>query len=92
MMGLVCFHAFFLYSRLGLSDFFFSKSCLLTKIALSNGHDILYMGGTYVIWNQDICYLLACAMPRTLCGDSVGGLRMSGLGGQHCLPMHLKFG
>lgn len=49
-------------------------------------------GGTCIIWNQGICYLLAYAIPRTLQGDPIPGLKRSGLGEQHTLPMQLKFG
>lgn len=49
-------------------------------------------GGTCIIWNQGICYLLAYAVPTTLHGDPIPDLKRSGLGEQHILPMQLKFG
>lgn len=80
-------------SHLDLNYFFvFDKSCLLIKIALSNGHNVLSVGSTYIIWNQGICYLIASAIPWTPRGDPILGLKMSGLGKQHSLPMQLKFG
>lgn len=35
---------------------------------------------------------LAYAIPKTLHGDPILGLKRSGLGGQHSLPMQLEFG
>lgn len=69
MMGSYVVMSFSCSPHLDLHGFFFfflNKSCLLTKIALSNGYDTLYMEGTNVICNQG---MMAYAILRTFCGD-----------------------
>jgi len=48
MMALVCCYDF-LVDHTFLNDFFFNNSCLVTNIALSNGYDMCYIGGSCII-------------------------------------------